>query len=73
MLIRNIPWECLSPGHEPDEHIRPGRGLRVHDKLNEKVFGWKPEWAANYRQYADQFDDGVIEWDGLLLDGWSPT
>ena len=45
---------------------------RVHDKLNDKVIDRNPEWAANYRQYADRFDDGVIEWDGLLLDGWSP-
>jgi hypothetical protein len=57
----------------PMSTFDPDVACRVHDRLNEKVFDWKPEWADDYRQHADQFDDGVIEWDGLLLDGWSPT
>jgi hypothetical protein len=46
---------------------------RVHDRLNEQVLIWKPEWAGDYRRWAEEFDDGIIEWDGLLLDGWSPV
>lgn len=25
-----------------------------------------------YRQHASKWDEGVIAWDGLLLNGWSP-
>jgi hypothetical protein len=57
----------------PMSTFNPDVACCVHDKLNEKVFYWKPEWAADYRQHADDFGDGFIEWDGLLLDGWSPT
>jgi hypothetical protein len=38
--------------------------------VNEFLLDWKPEWAADYRRWASEFDTGVIEWDGLLLDGW---
>ena len=52
------------------EHIQPRRALPVHDKLNEQFLYWQSAWAANYRRYASEFDDGIINWDGLLLDGW---
>jgi hypothetical protein len=28
--------------------------------------------AGNYEKYATPRADGVIEWDGLFLDGWEP-
>ena len=49
----------------------PEVACRGHDKLNDQVLIWKPEWADDYRQHTDDFGDGVIEWDDLLLDGWS--
>jgi hypothetical protein len=46
----------------------------VHDRLNDRTFKWKPEtMQANYEKYADPPGPGVIEWDGLLLDGWLPV
>lgn len=29
----------------------------------------KPEWASTWR---DHREPGVVEWNGLLLDGWEP-
>jgi hypothetical protein len=49
----------------------PDTKCQVHDGLNDEIIDWQPEWAANYRQYASDHDVGVIEWDGLLFDGWS--
>jgi hypothetical protein len=57
----------------PMRTFDPEAACRVHDKLNEQVLIWKPEWADDYRQHAREHDDGVINWNGLLLDGWSPT
>lgn len=52
----------------------PGKPARVHDRLNGKVLDWRPSaFAAHYRRYACDFGDGVVEWDGLLLDGWLPS
>ena len=58
---------------EPMSTFDPDVACRVHDKLNEQVLTWKPEWAASYRQHAREHDAGAISWDGLLLDGWSST
>lgn len=50
----------------------PQRRCRVHDRLNEKVFTWEPRWAPLYRKEARDHEPGVINWDGLQLDGWEP-
>jgi hypothetical protein len=45
----------------------------VHDRLNDRTFEWKPAtMQANYEKYAEAFGPDVIEWDGLLFDGWLP-
>ena len=53
----------------PMRTFDPGVSCGVHDRLNDFVLDWKPEWAAHYRRWAKEHDIGVIEWDGLLLDG----
>jgi hypothetical protein len=42
----------------------------VHDLLVDESFEWLPMWALSYGQWAPEGDDGVIEFDGLLLNGW---
>ena len=54
----------------PISTFNPEQRCRVHDRLNDQVLDWKPEWASHYREYAAKHDEGVISWDGLLLDGW---
>ena len=60
-----------APDLRPMSEFDPTRASMVHDSLNDKTFAWKPEWAESYREYANNHAPGVIEWDGLLLDGWS--
>jgi hypothetical protein len=51
----------------------PSLPVMVHDRLNDRTFEWKPAtMQANYEKYAKAFGPDVIEWDGLLLDGWLP-
>jgi hypothetical protein len=51
----------------------PDQAAAVHDRLNDEMFEWVPaKYAAGYRRHADDFEPGVVEWDGLLLDGWKP-
>ncbi|MGY4358528.1 hypothetical protein ACVWZR_007656 [Bradyrhizobium sp. i1.3.1] len=54
----------------PMATFNPDEPCRVHDALNNTFIDWKPEWAARYRKYAAPHDEGVIAFDGLLLDGW---
>jgi len=43
----------------------------VHDALNDNTFPWEPgKYLENYREYAENEHDGVVAWDGLVLDGW---
>ena len=60
------------PGMNPMDSFDPDMPCRVHDGLNDQVIEWSPNWASMYRQYAWKWDEGVVAWDGLLLDGWSP-
>jgi hypothetical protein len=57
----------------PMSEYDPSKPALVRDQLNGEVFEWQPErWAAEYRQYASEHRPGVVNWDGLLLDGWRP-
>ena len=53
--------------------FNPDMPSRVHDRLNDHTLDWRQEWADHYRRYANEHDTGVINWDGLLLDGWCPA
>lgn len=55
----------------PMAEFDPDRPCRVHDKLNDKIIIWDPLWAPTWADRRDR-EPGVIEWDGLLLDGWEP-
>jgi hypothetical protein len=51
----------------------PARPALVHDQLNDDTFEWLlEEWREHYARYAQKFEDGLVAWDGLLLDGWQP-
>jgi hypothetical protein len=74
-----LPVEAIARSvHEgiamhPMKEFDPTKPAMVHDRLNDRTFEWKPAtMQANYEKYADPHGPGVIEWDGLLLDGWLP-
>ena len=50
----------------------PVRPARVHDLLNDTTLEWNTGWADNWRKYAHLTMDGVVYWEGLILDGWEP-
>ena len=56
----------------PMETFNPEEPCRLHDGLNNDFIKWSPEWATHYREYSAKHAEGVIAWDGALLDGWVP-
>ena len=51
----------------------PAQPSLVHEGLNGDTFQWQPEkWSQDYRRRAIDWGSGIINWDGLLLDGWRP-
>lgn len=58
----------------PMADFEPCKAALVHDQLNDQVISWEPDQhRKNYDKHAHRLADGVIAWDGLLLDGWRPT
>ncbi len=53
-----------------DVRVRSVEAALVHNGLNDEVIDWKPELHQSiYEQYAHpEFNPGVTEWDGRLLD-----
>jgi hypothetical protein len=45
----------------------------LHDSLNDKTFHFIPDMTEHWRKHARFRPDGVVEWDGLLIDNWSPV
>ena len=55
----------------PMSEFDPSKPALVHDKLNDQVIDWEPErHGKDYKAGHRDFGDGVVEWDGLLLDRW---
>jgi len=73
LFVCRADQNAYLPPMNPMSTFNPEVACRVHDALNKQVLDWQPAWAADYRRYASEHDTGVINWDGLLLDGWSPV
>ena len=65
---------CAMPSDlRPISEFDPSRPAMVHDQLNDMTFHWRPEeYRDHYERYARDHAPGIVEWDGLLLDGWWP-
>lgn len=57
---------------QPMTTFDPDESCKVHDRLNDRTFGWRTGWAAAYKRYAMPAGDGTVHFDGLVLDGWKP-
>jgi hypothetical protein len=61
------------PTPRPMSEFDPTQRAFVHDKFNNTVLDWRPEWAVHYREYGIFGPDGKVLWDGRILDGWRPS
>lgn len=56
-------------GMRPMREFDPAKRAILHDSLNDVEFEWLPRRAESWGINARKHDTGVVEWDGLLLDG----
>jgi len=55
----------------PMSEFDPSQPAMVHDQLNDRTFRWDPDWKQHFAEHhMESHNPGVVEWDGLLLDGW---
>jgi len=48
----------------------PSEPAILHDRLNDKIVAWTGEEAAEWKKHAKPHTVGVVEFGGLLFDGW---
>jgi hypothetical protein len=68
-MARLISFPTLRPMRTFD----PTKPAMMHDQLNDRTFQWDPErWGDDFWVVSRFESEGMIDWDGLLLDGWKP-
>jgi len=48
----------------------PSRPSKIHDVLNDQLYPYDPAARFDWDQYAVYQPDGLVAWDGMILDGW---
>ena len=57
---------------KPMSEFDPSQPGMVHDLLADRTFPWDPEmYLESYRRFAEPEGNGMVAWDGMLLDGWT--
>jgi hypothetical protein len=55
----------------PMSQFDPSKPCIVHDRAEGMTIAWSPDWAPAYSRYAREYAGGLIDFDGLVLDGWT--
>jgi hypothetical protein len=42
----------------------------LHDRLGNRALPWSPAFRVSYERTARELSPGVVDYEGLLLDGW---
>jgi hypothetical protein len=59
-----------SPLYRPMSEFDPSEPALVHDRRHNRVLPWSPAFRRSYERTARELAPGVVDYDGLLLDGW---
>jgi hypothetical protein len=61
----------MMPDWQPMTEFAPAKPALVLDRVNDQTIEWEPErHGKDYQGGHHDFGNSVVEWDGLLLDGW---
>ena len=62
----SVPTPLCRPMSEFD----PSEPALVHDRQCDRMVPWSPAFKRSYERTAREVTPGVIDYDGLHLDGW---
>jgi len=48
----------------------PSQPAILHDLLTDEIITWTGEQQDDFRKLARRRPEGIVEWEGRLLDGW---
>ena len=54
----------------PMSEFDPSEPALVHDRRRDRMLLWSPAFQRSYERTARELAPGVIDYDGLHLDGW---
>ena len=54
----------------PMSEFDPSEPVLVHDRRSNRILHWSPAFRRSYERTAHELAPGVVDYDGLLLDGW---
>ena len=61
---------CAPPLCRPMSEFDPSEPALVHDLRRDRMLPWSPNFQRSYERTARELVPGVVDYDGLLLDGW---
>jgi hypothetical protein len=60
----------MTPLLKPMKDFDPSEPSFVHDRRRDRTLPWSPDFKRSFETYARENEPGVIDYDGLELDGW---
>ena len=54
----------------PMSQFNPAEPAILHERTQNNIIPWTGEFKDKWAQNAQQHSDGVIEFEGMLYDGW---
>jgi len=73
MTARRVAHWHAAPLFRPMSEFDPSEPALVHDLRHDRLLPWSPSFQRSYRRTARELAPGVVDFDGLLLDGWVIT
>jgi len=63
------------PAQEPPPTLHPMKDFPsepavLHDRVSDSIITWSGEEVAAFRRSCMPQEDGSVEWDGFVFDGW---
>jgi hypothetical protein len=70
MALRRMSPMADRPTLRPMREFDPAKPGVLHDQQSDSMLAWTGEREGDFRRLAKWRADGLVEWDGGLLDGW---
>jgi len=60
----------MTPLLRPMREFDPSEPALVHDRRRDRTLAWSPDFRRSFEREARESEPGIVEFEGLELDGW---